>query len=66
MKIRIERPFVDRYSGVFYQVGQIVDCSEHRLKEIQSVSCSLVSVVTNDSEDQKTKRTSKRRRVKND
>lgn len=52
MKIRIERPFVDRYSGIFYQVGQIVDCSEHRLKEIQSVSCSLVSVVT-DEEDQK-------------
>jgi hypothetical protein len=62
MKIRIERPFVDRYSGIFYQVGQIVDCSERRLKEIQSVSCSLVSVVT-DNEDQKpvTKRTRKRK-----
>lgn len=63
MKIRIERPFVDKYSGIFYQVGQIVDCSERRLKEIQSVSCSLVSVVT-DEEDQKpvtTKRTRKRK-----
>ena len=62
MKIRIERPFRDRYSGIFYQVGQIVDCSERRLKEIQSVSCSLVSVVT-DEEDQKpvTKRTRKRK-----
>lgn len=63
MKIRIERPFRDRYSGIFYQVGQIVDCSEHRLKEIQSVSCSLVSVVTDDEEDQKPipKRTRKRK-----
>jgi hypothetical protein len=63
MKIRIERPFRDRYSGIFYQVGQIVDCSERRLKEIQSVSCSLVSVVTDDEEDQKpvTKRTRKRK-----
>lgn len=62
MKIRIERPFRDRYSGIFYQVGQIVDCSEHRLTEIQSVSCSLVSVVT-DEEDQKPipKRTRKRK-----
>lgn len=62
MKIRIERPFVDRYSGIFYQVGEIIDCSERRLKEIQSVSCSLVSVVT-DEEDQKpiTKRTRKRK-----
>lgn len=63
MKIRIERPFRDRYSGIFYQVGQIVDCSEHRLKEIQSVSCSLVSVVTDNEEDQKPipKRTRKRK-----
>lgn len=63
MKIRIERPFVDKYSGIFYQVGEIIDCSETRLKEIQSVSCSLVSVVTDD-EDQKpvtTKRTRKRK-----
>ena len=62
MKIRIEMPFMDKYSGIFYQVGEIIDCSERRLKEIQSVSCSLVSVVT-DEEDQKpvTKRTRKRR-----
>ena len=62
MKIRIDRPFRDRYSGILYEVGQIVDCSERRLKEIQSVSCSLVSVVT-DEEDQKpvTKRTRKRK-----
>lgn len=63
MKIRIERPFRDRYSGIFYQVGEIIDCSERRLKEIQSVSCSLVSVVTDNEEDQKpvTKRTRKRK-----
>lgn len=63
MKIRIERPFRDRYSGIFYQVGQIVDCSERRLTEIQSVSCSLVSVVTDNEEDQKpvTKHTRKRK-----
>lgn len=62
MKIRIDRPFRDRYSGILYEVGQIVDCSERRLKEIQSVSCSLVSVVT-DEENQKpvTKRTRKRK-----
>lgn len=63
MKIRIDRPFRDRYSGILYEVGQIVDCSEHRLKEIQSVSCSLVSVVTDNEEDQKPipKRTRKRK-----
>ena len=62
MRILIDRPFRDRYSGILYEVGQIVDCSERRLKEIQSVSCSLVSVVT-DEEDQKpvTKRTRKRK-----
>lgn len=44
MKVEVKSEFVDRHTGKLHQVGEVFECTEDRLKEIQSVG-DFVSVV---------------------
>ena len=44
MKVKVKSEFVDKHTRKLHQVGEVFECTENRLKEIQSVG-DFVSVV---------------------
>lgn len=53
MKVKVINEFCDAYTDEFYPEGTILEISEDRLKEIQSVSTDYVTVI---EEQKKTRR----------
>ena len=45
MKVEVKREFIDKHTGKLHRVGDVFECNEDRLQEIQSVSLAFVSVV---------------------
>lgn len=45
MKVRVMKPFIDKYSGEYYKVGRSLDISEERYEEICNTNSKLVAKV---------------------
>lgn len=50
MKIKVISEFIDKYTLEFHKVGEVLDCDESRLAEIESARKGLVTVVNNEPE----------------
>lgn len=48
MKVKVIREFTDKHTRKLHRFGEVFECDEARLKEIQSVSDRLVAVVKED------------------
>lgn len=46
MKAKVQKGFVDKYTGEVYEAGQTIEVTEERFKEISDVSDELVKKVT--------------------
>ena len=58
MKVKVLHEFVDRYTRVAYNVGDILDINENRFDEIQKVGL-LVEKVNEEIETEKPTKTKK-------
>lgn len=45
-KVEIKQRFIDRHTGKMRNVGEVVDLTEERIAEIQSVDPMLITVLT--------------------
>lgn len=50
MKIKVISEFIDKHTLEFHKVGEVLDCDESRLAEIESVRKGLVTVVNAEPE----------------
>lgn len=50
MKIKVISEFIDKHTLEFHKVGEVLDCDESRLAEIESVRKGLVTVVNTEPE----------------
>ena len=50
MKIKVISEFIDKYTLEFHKVGEVLDCDESRLAEIESARKGLVTVVNTEPE----------------
>lgn len=46
MKAKVQNSFVDKYTGEVYEVGQTIEVTEDRFKEINDTFPDLVKKVT--------------------
>lgn len=46
MKLSIEKPFMDKYTGDMYEIGDVIEVSDKRGSELLSDERGLVSKVT--------------------
>lgn len=44
MEVTVKKEFRDKYNGILYKVGEKVDFTQKRIKEINSVDKSLIGV----------------------
>lgn len=44
-KVKIEQRFIDRHTGKMRNAGEVVELTEERIAEIQSVDPALISVL---------------------
>ena len=44
MEVTVRKEFRDKYNGTLYKVGEKVDFTQKRIKEINSVDKSLIEV----------------------
>lgn len=42
VKVEVKEEFVDKHTGKLHPVGEVFECTEDRLQEIQSVSPAFV------------------------
>lgn len=45
MEVTVKKEFRDKYNGTLYKVGEKVDFTQERIKEINSVDKGLIEVV---------------------
>ena len=45
MKVKVKKEFVDKHTWKLHPVGEVFECTEDRLKEIQSASPNYVERV---------------------
>ena len=55
MEVTVKKEFRDKYNGTLYKVGEKVDFTQKRIKEINSVDKSLIEVNTKEEEKGKQK-----------
>ena len=55
MEVTIKKEFRDKYNGTIYKVGEKVDFTQKRIKEINSVDKSLIEVNKTPAEEVKGK-----------
>lgn len=49
MKVKVLKEFTDKHTSKLHAVGEVFECDQARLKEIQSVSEKLVTVIEKDA-----------------
>lgn len=49
MKVKVINKFTDKHTSKVHAVGEVFECDEARLKEIQSNRRRLVTVIKNDA-----------------
>lgn len=50
MKVKVTRKFIDKYTGVLYRRGDVLDITEERYNEIMSVGNLVFRIAQNDAE----------------
>lgn len=55
MEVAVRKEFRDKYNGTLYKVGEKVDFTQKRIKEINSVDKSLIEVNKTPAEEVKGK-----------
>lgn len=55
MEVIVKKEFRDKYNGTLYKVGEKVDFTQKRIKEINSVDKSLIEVNKTPAEEGKGK-----------
>lgn len=55
MEVIVKKEFWDKYNGTLYKVGEKVDFTQKRIKEINSVDKSLIEVNKTPAEEVKGK-----------
>lgn len=48
IKVKVLKPFINKYSKQVMEEGQIIEITENRLKEIEKASLELVQVINDD------------------
>lgn len=48
IKVKVLKPFINKYSKQVMEEGQIIEITENRFKEIEKVSLELVQVISED------------------
>ncbi|PLT76350.1 MULTISPECIES: hypothetical protein [Lachnospiraceae] len=49
MKVKVINKFTDKHTSKIHEVGEVFECDEARLKEIQSNRRRLVTVIEKDA-----------------
>lgn len=60
MKVKVLKDFTDKHTNKIHAVGEVFECTQERLKEIESVSKRLVSVVEEAPAPKKQEKTEKK------
>ncbi len=45
MKVKVKKEFIDKHTFKLHPVGEVFECSEERLQEIQSAGANFVEKV---------------------
>lgn len=56
MKLKVLVPFVDKENGKFYELGNVIEVSDKRGKEILSHSLNIAEKIAEEPKQQKTKK----------